>query len=77
MDKAEPKFKVGQIVIIKSGNRAIPFRILGMMYEYDEWYYQWNRKNFAAEHMIRSLSIEEIGVQAAPDDLNLRIVGGE
>lgn len=61
IDQKESKFKVGQIVVMKSPNKPIPFRILGMMYEFNEWYYQWNRKNYAAEHMIRALTLEEIG----------------
>ena len=57
----KPKFKVGQIVVMKSIKQELPFRIIGSMYEAGEWFYQWNRKNYAAEHMLRELTAEEKG----------------
>ena len=56
----DPKFKVGQIVAMKSG-KQLPFRILDVRDEDHGWFYAWNRKNYAAESMIRSLTDEEIG----------------
>jgi hypothetical protein len=61
MDEREsPKFKVGQIVVMKNLKHQSPFRIIGMRYE-DGWYYQWNRNNYAAESMIRKLTPSEVG----------------
>lgn len=57
----EPKFKVGEIAVMKSMKRNIPFRILGMTFEVGEWFYQWNRRNYAAEHMLRKQTTEEKG----------------
>ena len=54
-----PKFKVGQIVVMNSTKKQIPFRIQDVIWE-GEWFYKWNRKNAAAEHMIRALTDEEI-----------------
>jgi hypothetical protein len=59
-DRTKPKFKIGQIVIMKSLKKP-PFRILGMRWYDDEWYYQWNRNNFATEFMIRELTPAEKG----------------
>jgi hypothetical protein len=59
-EKTEPKFKVGQVVMMNSLKKPRPFQILGMIWE-DEWFYQWNKKNHAAEHMIRELTPEEKG----------------
>lgn len=59
-EKTEPKFKVGQVVAIKSIRKEPPFRILGMMWN-DGWYYQWNSKNYASEEMVRELTPEEKG----------------
>lgn len=58
--RAQPKFKVGQIVVLKNVRKQLPFRVLGMTWE-SGWYYQWNKKNFAAESMLRELTAEEKG----------------
>lgn len=60
-ERPKPKFKVGQIVVMKSVKRQLPFRILGTVLEGGEWYYRWDRKNHAAEHMLRELTAEEKG----------------
>lgn len=59
--KPEPKFKVGQIVVMKSLKKQLPFRILAVEWNEDGWFYAWNRKNFASECMIRELTPEEAG----------------
>jgi hypothetical protein len=59
-EKESPKFKIGQIVVMNSLKRQLPFRIIGMKYE-DGWYYQWNKNNYASEGMIRKLTPDEVG----------------
>jgi len=59
-ERPEPKFKVGQLVVMSSLKKQLPFRIRAVIWE-DGWFYQWNRKHAAAEHMIRGLTAEEIG----------------
>lgn len=61
MEQTKPKFKVGQIVVIKSLGRQLPFRIISLKWNEDEWYYQWNRNNFASEGMLRELTSQEKG----------------
>jgi hypothetical protein len=59
--RPEPKFKVGQIVVMSSTKKAMPFRILAM--EWDEgWFYAWSERNYAAESMIRTVKPEEIAL---------------
>ena len=58
--RPEPKFKVGQIVVMKSLKRELPFRIIGTIYE-DGWFYRWNSRNYAAEHMLREQTPAEKG----------------
>lgn len=58
--RPEPKFKQGQIVVM-NGKKQLPFRILKVHWFEDSWYYEWNRKNAAAEHMLRELTAEEKG----------------
>ncbi|MDO8634918.1 MAG: hypothetical protein Q7R34_01550 [Dehalococcoidia bacterium] len=60
VEKPKPQYKVGQIVVMKSLKRQLPFRIMGITWE-DGWYYQWNKKNFASEGMIRELTLAEKG----------------
>jgi len=57
--RPQPKFAVGQVVVMK-GKRELPFRIVDMMWD-DGWFYAWNRKNYAAESIIRQLTKEEYG----------------
>jgi hypothetical protein len=57
----KPKFKVGQIVVMKSLKKQLPFRVLEVHEFEGEYFYRWDRKNHAAEHMIRELTDEEIG----------------
>jgi hypothetical protein len=59
--KPEAKFKVGQIVVMKSLKKQLPFRIIAMECTEDGWFYAWNRKNYAAESMIRAVTPEESG----------------
>lgn len=67
MEQTVPKFKIGQIVVAKNMKQQRPFRILGTTWGEGEWFYQWNRNNYAAEHMLRELTLEEIGA-AQPGD---------
>jgi hypothetical protein len=60
VERTEPNFKAGQIVVMKSLKRELPFRILNIRWE-DGWYYQWNKHNFASEGMIRKLTPLEKG----------------
>ena len=59
-ERPEPKFKVGQIVAMKDMKKQPNFKILKVMWD-DGWFYAWNRKNFAAEHMLRELTPDEKG----------------
>lgn len=59
-DMPRPKFKVGQVVVMNATKQQIPFRIRGVEW-HDGWFYQWNRRNWASEHMLRRLSDEEKG----------------
>jgi hypothetical protein len=58
VEKTLPKFKVGQVVVMNSTKKQIPFRILEAIWN-DGWFYRWNRKNYAHEGMIRELTDEE------------------
>jgi hypothetical protein len=60
MEKTEPKYKIGQIVVIKSIKKELPFRILNIKWD-DGWFYQWNRNNYASEGMLRELNTKEKG----------------
>lgn len=62
-EKPKQKFKVGQIVVMKSLKREMPFRIMGIIWA-GGWFYQWNNKNRASENMLRELTIDEIGETA-------------
>lgn len=59
-ERPESRFKVGQVVAMTKMKNQPVFRIQAMHYD-DGWFYAWNRKNFAAEHMIRELTPEEEG----------------
>lgn len=59
-EKPKPKYKIGQIVVMKNFKREFSFRII-KMYWNDGWFYFWNRKNAASESMIRELTPEEKG----------------
>lgn len=56
-----PRFKVGQIVVMKSVRMKVPFRILEITCRAGEWFYRFNRNNWAAEHMLRDQTAEEMG----------------
>ena len=56
----EPKFKVGQIVVLTTIKKELPFRIFDRYWN-DGWFYFWNRKNAAAESMLRELNSTEKG----------------
>lgn len=58
--RTKPKYKSGQIVVMKSLKRELPFRIISIRWE-DGWYYQWNKNNFASEGMLRELTPQEKG----------------
>lgn len=55
----EPKFKVGQIVVVKV-KQQLPMRILEIVC-HDGWFYRMNRSNCVDESMIRELTAEEKG----------------
>ena len=58
---SEPKFKVGQVVILTSIKKEMPFRITFVERSMGEWFYGFNRRNAVAESSIRKLLPEEIG----------------
>ncbi len=60
MEQTKTRFKVGQVVVMKSLKRELPFRIIGIRWE-DGWYYQWNQNNYASERMLRELTPHEKG----------------
>ncbi len=60
-DRPEPKFKVGQVVVMESVKKQLPFRILFVEWGDPGWFYGWNSKNAAAESMIRKLTPQEVG----------------
>ena len=57
----EPKFEIGQVVMMKNFKKKLPFLIVGRTLHDNEWFYRWNNNNCAAEHMIRELTAEESG----------------
>lgn len=59
--KTEPKFQVGQIAILKHSKKILPFVILEAIWEEGGWFYRWNSRNAASEHMIRELTPQEVG----------------
>lgn len=59
-ERPTPKFKRGQVVVIKTMTKQPPFRILSVKWE-EGWYYQWDRKNYASESMLRELTLDEKG----------------
>ena len=63
MDKRPggPQFKVGQVVVIKRSKKQQLLRIVDMCLESGEYFYAWNSRNMAAEHMLRPLTDEEKG----------------
>ena len=56
-----PRFKIGQVVVVVSVKKQPMFRIGNHIWHEGEWNYEFQRKQFAAEHMLRPLSSEEIG----------------
>ncbi len=60
-DAKKAKFNVGQVVMMTGLKKPMPFIILDKYFSDGEWFYFWNRKNAAAEHMIRALTKEEAG----------------
>ncbi len=60
MEKTKPKFKVGQIVVIASLKKNLPFRITEVLWN-ESWFYRWNKNNAASESMLRELTTEEKG----------------
>jgi hypothetical protein len=67
--KPQAKFRKGQIVIIKSTNKQLPFRILEVMWQ-DGWNYKFNARNYVSEFMIRELTPDEAGYVQVKPDLN-------
>jgi len=60
-DRPEPKFKVGQIVVLTSIKKEMPFRILFVEWGMGDWFYGFNSKNAVAESSIRKVTPEEVG----------------
>lgn len=60
MNKTEAKFQVGQIAVLKHSKKVLPFVILEAVWNYG-WFYKWNSRNAAAEHMVRELTPQEVG----------------
>jgi hypothetical protein len=58
--RPEPKFRVGQVVVMNSLKKQLPFRILFVEWN-DGWFYGWNSKNASSESSIRKLTPEEVG----------------
>ena len=50
-DRPQPKFRIGQVVIMESLKRPMPVTILDIMW-HDGWFYRFNRRNWASEHML-------------------------
>ncbi len=59
MKKTEPKFKVGQIVVMND-KKQTPFRVIGAIWM-DGWFYKWSNRSAAQENMIRELTPKEKG----------------
>ena len=55
-----PKFHVGQVVVMTSIKKELPFRIVSIEPVEDGWFYGWNSKNFVAESSVRKLKPEEV-----------------
>ena len=60
-ERPEPRFKVGQIVVLTSMKKEMPFRILFVVWEMEGWFYGFNSKNAVAESSIRKVTPEEVG----------------
>lgn len=58
-EPTHPKFRVGQVVIMASLKKELPFRIVSAYWE-EGWFYGYNSKNCVSEDMIRTLKSEEI-----------------
>jgi len=65
-DRPQPKYKIGQVVVMKGMRKQQPFRVLSLAWNLNEWFYRWDSRNFAAEHMLRELTDEEIGRDPNP-----------
>lgn len=59
-EKPEPKFKVGQVVVMTCVKQEHPFRIVSIEWA-DGWFYGWNSEESVSESMIRKLTAEEVG----------------
>ena len=56
----EPKFKVGQIVVMKI-KTELQFRVIDMQFVGDSWAYARNRKSYVSEISLRALTLQEKG----------------
>jgi hypothetical protein len=61
-DRPEPMFSVGQIAVMKSLKREMPFRVTSVDWIDGDWFYGWDSKNVAHQHMVRKATLEEIGM---------------
>lgn len=57
----EPKFKVGQVVVVTSIKIPLPIRIREVVKQDDEWFYAFDKKYLFPEHMLRELTPKENG----------------
>jgi hypothetical protein len=55
----DPLYKTGQVVAIKTAKGEPVFRILEVMREDDGNFYRWDKRNWAAESMLRPLTEAE------------------
>jgi len=55
-ERPPPKFEVGQIVMMTNLKKPRPFKVVDRMWNhrFGGWWYAWNRKNYAAETMLRA-----------------------
>jgi hypothetical protein len=60
-DRPEPKFKKGQIVVLTSIKKEMPFRILFVEWSMGDWFYGFSPRNAVAESSIRKVTPEEVG----------------
>lgn len=58
--RPEPRFKVGQVVMVANSDRQPPMKISAITWM-NGWFYGWGFGNIVYEVTLRPLSIDEIG----------------
>jgi hypothetical protein len=61
-ERTEPKFQVGQVVMVKGERKPLPFRIVKVVRHPYGNFYMWNATRGIAEGCLRPLTDEEKGV---------------